>query len=87
MWGPSLNTRWHLATLSKRKSDFRQPPSGRRIVVYEMPFNDDHTDPFPVEGRQYSLSDLSEMLTESRFRDIETKATFGYWNIVTATKS
>src|SRR5258708_4934390 len=48
MWGPSLDARWHLATLSKRKSDFRQPPSGRRIVVYEMPFNDDRAGPFPI---------------------------------------
>jgi hypothetical protein len=49
-----------------------------------MPFNDDHTGPFPiaafnitmllwVEGQQYSLSDPSDILTEGgwlpRYRD------------------
>lgn len=71
-------------------------PSGR-IIIHEMLYNEDKTGPFPVaafnlmmllwtEGQQYSGAELSAMLTEAGFRDIEVKPTFGYWSIVSGRK-
>jgi hypothetical protein len=62
-----------------------------------MLFNDDKTGPFTVaagnmamllavEGQQYSGRELSAMLTEVGFTDIEIKPTCGYWSIVTGRK-
>jgi hypothetical protein len=39
-----------------------------------------------TEGQQYSGVELSAMLTEAGFTDIEVKPTFGYWSIVTGRK-
>ncbi len=39
-----------------------------------------------VEGQQYSGKELSEMLLEAGFADIEVKPAFGYWGIVTGHK-
>lgn len=80
-----------------RKS-FDSLPSGGRIVVHEMLYDDDKTGPFAaaafninmlvwsVDGEQYSGHELSEMLARAGFRNIETKPTFGYYSIVTGTK-
>jgi O-methyltransferase/methyltransferase family protein len=79
-----------------RKS-FQSLPSGGRIVIHEMLFNNDRTGPFPVAafnvdmlvampGQQYSKRELSTMLKEAGFRNLEVKPTFGYWSIVTGTK-
>jgi hypothetical protein len=80
-----------------RKS-FESLPPGGRIVLHEMLYNDDKTGPFAaaafsinmliwsVDGEQYSGRELSQMLTEAGFRDIEVKPTFGYYSIVTGTK-
>ena len=70
---------------------------GGRIIVHEMLFNDDRTGPFAVaaqnvnmliamQGQQYSGKELSIMLTEAGFTDIEVKPTWGYWSIVTGRK-
>jgi O-methyltransferase domain len=70
---------------------------GGRIIIHEMLFNDERTGPFPVAafnmvmlmyipGEQYSGRELTAMLTEAGFRDIEVKPTFGYWSIVTGVK-
>jgi hypothetical protein len=37
-------------------------------------------------GQQYSGRELSDMLSEAGFKDIEVKPTFGYWSIVTGIK-
>ena len=79
-----------------RKS-FESLEPGGRIIIHEMLYHDDKTGPFPVaawnitmllwcEGRQYSGCELSLMLTEAGFTDIEVKPTFGYWSIVTGRK-
>jgi hypothetical protein len=79
-----------------RKS-FESLPSGGRIVIHEMLFNDERTGPFPVAafnvdmlicmpGQQYSKRELQAMLKGAGFREIEVKATFGYWSIVTGVK-
>jgi hypothetical protein len=80
-----------------RKS-FDSLPSGGRIVVHEMLYDDDKTGPFAAaafninmlvwsaDGEQYSGHELSEMLARAGFRNIETKPTFGYYSIVTGTK-
>ncbi len=70
---------------------------GGRIIVHEMLYNDEKTGPFPIaafsvimlgwtEGEQYSGSELSAMLTEAGFTDIQAKPTFSYYSIVTGRK-
>lgn len=72
-------------------------PSGGRLVIHEMLFNDKRTGPFPVAafnvdmlvampGQQYSKRELSTMLKEVGFRKIEVRPTFGYWSVVTGVK-
>jgi O-methyltransferase domain/Dimerisation domain len=79
-----------------RKS-FESLPSGGRILIHEMLFNDQRTGPFPVAafnvdmllampGQQYSGRELRSMLKGAGFRKIEVKPTFGYWSIVTGVK-
>ena len=79
------------------EKSFASLPSGGRIIVHEMLFNDDRTGPYPVAafnitmllsctGEQYSGRELSDMLLEAGFKDIEVKPTFGYWSIVTGVK-
>jgi hypothetical protein len=76
---------------------FQSLPSGGRIVIHEMLFNGNRNGPFPVAafnidmllvmpGQQYSGNELSSMLKEAGFRQIEVKPTFGYWSIVTGLK-
>jgi O-methyltransferase domain len=81
-----------------RKS-FDSLTSGGRILVHEMLYDADKTGPFAaaafninmlvwsVDGEQYSGHELSEMLAQAGFRNIKTKPTFGYYSIVTGTKS
>src|SRR5262249_55280559 len=79
-----------------RKS-FESLRPGGHILIHEMLYNDEKTGPFPVaafsmimlgwtEGEQYSGREISEMLCAAGFRNIQVKATFGYWGIVTAQK-
>lgn len=81
-----------------RKS-FESLPPGGRIVVHETLLDDDKTGPlaaagysaamilWSADGGQYSGRELSEMLAEAGFRQIEIKPTFGYNSIVTGVKS
>ena len=39
-----------------------------------------------MQGQQYSGEEISAMLAEAGFTDIEVKPTWGYWSIVTARK-
>ena len=85
-------------TFLTRKS-FESLPSGGRIVVHEILFDDDKAGPFAAagynigmliwsaDGGQYSGRELSEMLAEAGFAQIEVKPTFGYNSIVTGIKS
>ena len=79
-----------------RKS-FESLPPGGRIFIHEMLYDDAKTGPFPIaafsmimlgwtEGEQYSGRDLSTMLEEAGFTNIDVKPTFGYWSIITAGK-
>jgi len=71
-------------------------PNGR-IIVHEMLFDDDRTGPFPVaafnttmllwvEGEQYSGGQITAMLADTGFVDIEVTPTFGHWSIVIGRK-
>jgi hypothetical protein len=71
--------------------------AGGRIMIHEMLYNDGKTGPFTVagydvsmlvwtEGQQFSGKELSLMLGEAGFADIEVIPTFGYWHIVTGRK-
>ena len=62
-----------------------------------MLYNDDKNSPFAAiamnmimlgwtEGQQYSGRELSSMLGDAGFTNIEIKPTFGYWSIVSALK-
>jgi hypothetical protein len=80
-----------------RKS-FESLPPGGRIVVHETLLDDDKSGPlaaagynagmilWSADGGQYSGRELSEMLAEAGFRQIEIKPTFGYNSIVTGIK-
>ena len=79
------------------KKSFDTLGSGGRIIVHEMLFNNDRTGPFPVaadniamllstEGEQYSGREISSMLREAGFKNIQVKPTFGYWSMVTGVK-
>ncbi len=81
--------------LTQKSFDSLKP--GGRIIIHEILFNDDKTDPLAaaafdvvmllwVPGQQYSGQELSTMLVEAGFTDIEVKPTFGYWSIVTGRK-
>jgi SAM-dependent methyltransferase len=76
---------------------FESLDPGGRIIIHEMLYHDDKTGPFTVaaynigilwgtEGQQYSGREVSTMLSEAGFTDIEVKPTFGYWSIVTGRK-
>ena len=84
--------------LLTRKSFDSLPPGGR-IVVHEVLLDDDTTGPlgagaglnvgmlvWSADGGQYSGRELSDMLSDAGFRQIETKPTFGYNSIVTGVK-
>ena len=72
-------------------------PSGGRIIIHGMLYNDEKTGPFAVaafsmvmlgwtEGKQYSGQELSTMLADAGFCDIEIHPTFGYYSIITGLK-
>lgn len=76
---------------------FTSLESGGRIVIHEMLYNDDKTGPFTAaaysmvmmgwtEGRQYTGRELTEMLDEIGFQDIQIHKAFGYHSIVTGVK-
>jgi hypothetical protein len=82
--------------LTRKSFDSLGP--GGRIVLHEVLYNDDKTGPFSasaysmlvlgwtLDGEQYSGPELSAMLTDAGFRDIEVVPTFGYYSIVTGVK-
>jgi len=79
-----------------RKSFDALPPGGR-LVVHEMLYDDDKKGPLETaiysitmllwtEGRQYSGKELTEMMSEAGFKNVEVKRSFGLWSIVTGVK-
>lgn len=79
------------------QKSFKALPSKGRIIIHEMLYEEKKTSPLTVaaynltmqvamEGQQYSSADLSAMLEECGFIEIEVKPTFGYWSIVTGCK-
>ena len=76
---------------------FNSLESGGRIVIHEMLYDDQKTGPFApaafsmmmmgwTEGKQYSGLELSTMLKEIGFEDIQIHKAFGYYSIVTGRK-
>lgn len=76
---------------------FESLEPGGRIIIHEMLYNNEKSGPLSAaadsiamllftEGQQYSGRELSSMLMEGGFVDIEVKPTFGYWSIVTGRK-
>lgn len=76
---------------------FSSLDSGGRIVIHEMLYNDEKSGPFTsaaysmimmgwTEGRQYSGQELTAMLDEIGFEDIQIHKAFGYHSIVTGLK-
>lgn len=70
---------------------------GGRIVIHEMLYNDDKTGPFAMaafsmvmmgwtEGKMYSGRELTTMLDEVGFEDIQIYKAFGYHSVVTGVK-
>ena len=79
------------------QKSFESLEPGGRLVIHEALYDDDKTGPLTVaaanmvmllsvEGQQYSGRELSALLTEVGFTDIEIKPTCGYWSIVTGRK-
>lgn len=79
------------------QKSFESLEPGGRIIIHEMLYDDQKAGPSAVaayniamllwtEGQQYSARELSTMLIETGFTDIEVKPTFGYWSIVTGCK-
>ncbi len=71
--------------------------SGGRIIINEVLYNNEKTGPFAAaafsmirmgwtEGKQYSGQELTEMLKNSGFVDIQIHPAFGYYSIVTGCK-
>jgi acetylserotonin N-methyltransferase len=89
---------WPLAKcreLARRSFETLQP--GGRIVLHEMFYNGSKTGPksvaalsvsmlFGTEGEQYSVAELSSVLTEAGFVGIRAEPTFGYWGVLCAEK-
>ena len=82
--------------LTKKSFDSLEP--GGRLIIHQFLFNDHRTEPLSTAaynvmmqiwcdgGQEYSGVELSTMMTEAGFVDIEVKPTFGYWSIVTGQK-
>jgi hypothetical protein len=79
------------------QKSFESLPSGGRIIIHEMLYDEPKVGPLAVaaynltmqvliEGQQYSAKELSAMLAETGFTDVEVKPSFGYWSIVTGCK-
>ncbi|AFZ56815.1 methyltransferase [Anabaena cylindrica FACHB-243] len=79
------------------QKSFDSLEKGGRIIIHEMLYDDQKNNSAVVaaydiamllwtEGQQYSGKELSTMLLDVGFIDIDVKPTFGYWSIVTGCK-
>jgi cyclopropane fatty-acyl-phospholipid synthase-like methyltransferase len=79
------------------EKSFKSLESGGRIIIHDTLYNDEKTGPFAAaaysmlmmgwtEGESYSAPELSKMLKDAGFYDVQAYPAFGYYSIVTATK-
>jgi O-methyltransferase domain/Dimerisation domain len=72
-------------------------PSGGRLVIHEVLYDDDKNGPLEAaiysvvmllwqRGRQYSGRELTSILREAGFSEIEVKRSFGLWSVVCGRK-
>jgi acetylserotonin N-methyltransferase len=90
---------WNAETnLSLARRAYDALPRGGRIFLHEMLLADDGSGPittasfsmlmlFGTQGRQYSLGELREILTNAGFADVRARETYGYYSVVSAKKS
>ena len=73
-------------------------PPGGRIFLHEMLLAEDGSGPVTTasfsilmllgtQGRQYSFSELRQILTSAGFDDIDTRPTYGYYSVVSGRKA
>jgi acetylserotonin N-methyltransferase len=73
-------------------------PSGGRIFLHEMLLAEDGSGPVTTasfsmlmllgtQGRQYSFSELRQILTSVGFDDIDSRPTYGYYSVVSGRKA
>lgn len=79
------------------KKSYDALPHGGRIIIHEMLFNDDISGPLAVagynvtmlswsQGKQYSYSEMKQILHCAGFCDIEIIPAFGYFSLITGVK-
>jgi predicted O-methyltransferase YrrM len=79
------------------EKSFKSLEPGGRIIIHDVLYNDEKTGPFApaaysmlmmgwTEGESYSALELSKMLKEAGFHDIQAYSAFGYYSIVTGIK-
>lgn len=79
------------------EKSFNSLPTGGRIMIHEILYNDQKTGPLAAaafsvmmlgwtQGEQYSGRELSELLSDAGFVDIEVIPSFGYYSVVTGLK-
>ena len=72
-------------------------PPGGRIFLHEMLLAEDGSGPVTTasfsmlmllgtRGRQYSFSELRQILASVGFDDVDSRATYGYYSIVSGRK-
>jgi O-methyltransferase len=82
--------------LLARKS-FESLPPGGRIVIHQVFYDQDKSSPFAAAafavemlawtaGEQYSTQEISQLLSNAGFHQLETTPTFGYCGMVTGLK-
>lgn len=89
---------WSFETCAElaRKAHAILPPGGR-IYLHEMLINDSGDGPLTAaafsvlmllgtEGRQFTFTELAELLEQAGFRDVAASATYGYYSLVTGRK-
>ena len=76
---------------------FESLPKGGKIILHEMLMNNDKSGPFMAsaasvamvgwtEGKQYTMEELEQILSESGFSSIDVIPALGYWSIVIGVK-
>lgn len=79
------------------KKSYESLPKGGRILLHEILYNDNGSGPLAAaasslvmlgwtEGKQYSGREMSSLLCQAGFQDIEVIPAFGYHSLVTGVK-
>ncbi|MFJ7305195.1 methyltransferase [Streptomyces sp. NPDC099088] len=80
-----------------RKS-FRSLPVGGRIIIQQVFYEADKSGPFAAaafamemlawtSGEQYSVQEISTLLSDAGFSDVEARSTFGYCSMISGVKA